>query len=147
MIAKNRYVALSEFRFRLQRFMRFSEMAARDAGITSLQYLLLLHLRGMAGREWATIGELADRLQASHQGAVALVKRCVAGGLVRKRRSANDARRVEIHLTARGRARVERIAALHVDELARLGDALRAPAIAAPRTSRASRHPRPNDHA
>jgi len=37
-IEKKRMEALSEFRFRLRSFLRFSEDAARDAGITVLQY-------------------------------------------------------------------------------------------------------------
>lgn len=122
MIAKKHYVALSDFRFRLAQFLRFSESAARDAGMTPLQYLLLLHLHGFAKRDWATVGELAERLNASHQATVAVVKRCELNGLIGKRRSPEDARCVEIHLTARARRLVERVAALHIDQLDRLGE-------------------------
>lgn len=88
MIGKQQYLALSEFRFRLAEFLHFSESAALAAGITPAQYLLLLHLRGFPGREWGTVGELAERLQASHQGTVALVQRYPErNGLVGKRRS------------------------------------------------------------
>jgi DNA-binding MarR family transcriptional regulator len=125
LISKKQYAALSEFRCRLARFQRFSQAAALESGISLLQYLLLLHLRGFRGREWATIGELADRLDASHQGTVALVKRCESNGFVKKRRSAIDARRVEIHLTARARKLVERIASRHLDELERLAQVFR----------------------
>lgn len=120
LINKKQYAALSEFRFRLARFQRFSRAAALESGISPLQYLLLLHLRGFHGREWATVGELADRLDASHQGTVALVQRCESNGFVTKRRSALDARKVEIHLTPRARKLVERIASRHLDELERL---------------------------
>lgn len=125
MISKKQYAALSEFRFRLTQFQRFSQAAALESGISPLQYLLLLHLRGFDGRDWATVGELAERLDASHQGTVALVKRCESNGLVTKRRSVVDGRRVEIHLTSRARKLVERIAIRHVDELERLADVLR----------------------
>ena len=125
MISKARYVALSDFRSRLSRFLRLSERSARDAGLQPTQYLLLLHLRGMPGRDWATIGELAERLDASHQGAVALVQRCVRNGLLVKRRSEEDARRVELRLTAKGRAAVERVASVNRNELARLLGVLR----------------------
>jgi DNA-binding MarR family transcriptional regulator len=125
LISKQQYAALSEFRFRLTRFLRFSQAAALDSGISPLQYLLLLHLRGFHGREWATVGELAARLGASHQGTVALVKRCESKGLARKRRSALDARRVEIHLTARARNLVERIASRHLDEIEQLAELFR----------------------
>jgi DNA-binding MarR family transcriptional regulator len=125
LISKKQYAALSEFRFRLTRFQRFSQAAARESGISPLQYLLLLHLRGFDRRDWATVGELAERLDASHQGTVALVKRCESNGLVTKRRSAVDGRRVEIHLTSRARKLVERIAFRHLDELDRLAEVLR----------------------
>lgn len=55
--AKGRLEALSEFRYRLRSFLRFSEDAARDAGITVLQYQLLLHTQGFAGREWASVSD------------------------------------------------------------------------------------------
>lgn len=125
MVSKRQYIALSEFRARLAQFLHFSERAAQGAGVPPMQYLLLLHLRGGAEREWATVGELAELLRISHQGAVALVQRCERAGLVRKRRSASDARRVEIHLTAAARRLVERIASKHVGELKRLGEAFR----------------------
>lgn len=124
-INKKQYAALSEFRFRLAQFQRFSQTAATKAGISSLQYLLLLHLLGFEGRDWATIGELADRLDASHQGTVALVKRCESNDLVVKRRSCVDARRVEIHLTQRGRNLAQRVASRHLDELDRLASVFR----------------------
>jgi DNA-binding MarR family transcriptional regulator len=125
LISKKHYAALSELRFRLARFQRFSRAAALESGISQLQYLLLLHLRGFEGRDWATVGELAERLDASHQGTVALVKRCESNGLVIKRRSTVDGRCVEIHLTSRARKLVERIAFRHLDELERLAEVLR----------------------
>ena len=117
MVSKKEYVALSDFRFRLARFLAFSENAAKDAGLTPVQYLLLLHIGGAPGRDWATVGELAERLQASPHGTAALVLRCEANGLVTKQRNAEDARLVEVHLTARGRKLLERVASQHKDEL------------------------------
>lgn len=52
-------------------FARFSEQVTRRHGITPLQYLLLLHIKGYPGREWATVQELAERLQSQHHGVVA----------------------------------------------------------------------------
>jgi DNA-binding MarR family transcriptional regulator len=125
MLPKQQYVALSNFRTELARFLRFSERASRAAGITPTQYLLLLHLRGFPGREWGTVGELAARLQASSHGTVALINRCRHAGLVDKRRSDGDARQVEVHLTARGRQLVERIALRHQEELQSLAEVFR----------------------
>jgi DNA-binding MarR family transcriptional regulator len=118
-LRKRDFDALSDFRYQLRRFLRFSETAVREAGITPLQYLLLLHIKGYPGREWATLGELAERLQAHHHGVVALVTRCEELGLVRRSASAEDRRRVEVHLTGKGDRCVHRLAALHRDELLR----------------------------
>lgn len=117
MLLKKDYVALSAFRYELARFLRFSEKASRSAGITAKQYLLLLHICATQGREWATVGELAVRLQSSAHGTVALTNRCVALKLVSKHRNVEDARRIEVHLTPRGQSLVERTATQHRDEL------------------------------
>jgi DNA-binding MarR family transcriptional regulator len=116
-LKKRDFEALSDFRYQLRRFLRFSEQAVRKEGITALQYLLLLHIKGYADREWATVGELAERLQSHHHGTVALVSRCAKLGLVARRASDEDRRRVEIHLTARGERCVDRLAHVHRAEL------------------------------
>jgi DNA-binding MarR family transcriptional regulator len=116
-LTKNDFEALSDFRYELRRFLRFSEEAVREEGVTSLQYLLLLHIKGYSGREWATVGELAEKLQSHHHGTVALVSRCEKLGLVRRQPSAEDRRRVEIHLTAKGQRCIERLARVHRAEL------------------------------
>ena len=75
-LTKTEFEALSEFRYQMRRFERFSEDVVQTEGITPLQYLLLLHIKGYPGRDWATVGELAERLQAKPHGVVALVTRC-----------------------------------------------------------------------
>lgn len=119
-MAKADYEKLADFRYRLRRFLRFSEDATRKRGVTVLQYLLMLQIRGFPGRDWATVGELAERLQAKHHGVVSLVSRCEALGLVARKPSSTDKRRVEVSLTARGAARLETLARLHRAELASL---------------------------
>ena len=101
-LEKKQYEALSEFRYQLRRFLHFSETAAKQEGLTPLQYLLLLHVRGFPGRDWATVGELAERLQLQHHGAVALLSRCEEAGLVVRKKSETDRRQVEVHLTRAG---------------------------------------------
>ena len=59
-LEKTDFAQLSEFRYQMPPFERFSENAARDAGLTPQQYLLLLHLMGYPEREWASVGELAE---------------------------------------------------------------------------------------
>ena len=116
-LSKTDFAALSEFRYQMRRFEHFSENAVQEAGITPLQYLLLLHIKGFPGREWATVGELAERLQAKPHGVVALVTRCEAGGLVERRANAHDRRRVEVHLLPAGEAILTRLAEIHRAEL------------------------------
>ena len=122
---KRRFEALSDFRYRLRSFLRFSEDAARDEGITVLQYQLLLHTQGFVGRNWASIGEIAERLQAQPHGVVALVSRCEGSGLVRRKTSVADRRVVEVHLTAAGRRKLARLAVQHAGHLSELADAVR----------------------
>jgi DNA-binding MarR family transcriptional regulator len=117
---KHDFETLSDFRHQLRRFQRWSEQLTRRAGITNLQYLLLLHVKGFPGREWATISELAERLQSQHHGVVALVSRCGKLGLVERRPGRMDGREVEIHLTPKGEKIVGRLARQHRDELMRI---------------------------
>ncbi len=122
---KQRFEALSDFRFRLRSFLRFSEDAARDEGVTVLQYQLMLHTQGFPDRQWATIGEIAERLQAQPHGVVALVSRCEQAGLVKRRTSTVDRRQVEVHLLPAGRKKLARLAIQHADQLMELAEAVR----------------------
>jgi DNA-binding MarR family transcriptional regulator len=128
-LSKTDFEQLSEFRYQMRRFERFSERAAQSEGITPLQYLLLLHVKGYPGREWATIGELAERLQAQHHGVVALVTRCEALELVKRKTSETDRRQVEVHLQKAGETVLSRLAAMHRAELKSLKGAFAVPQI------------------
>jgi DNA-binding MarR family transcriptional regulator len=128
-LSKADFEQLSEFRYQMRRFERFSEQAAQGEGITPLQYLLLLHIKGYPDRAWATIGELAERLQAQHHGVVALVSRCEALGLVERRVSEVDRRQVEVHLLKPGERVLARLAELHRAELRSLKGAFTIPQI------------------
>ena len=112
-MAKHDFEMLADFRYQIRKFLRFSEQVTRKAGITPLQYLMLLNIKGYPGREWATIGEIAERLQAQHHGVVALVSRCEKMGFVERRRSTEDRRRIEVRLLTKGEDYVERLANAH----------------------------------
>jgi DNA-binding MarR family transcriptional regulator len=128
-LTKTEFEALSEFRYQIRRFERFSEDIVQAEGITPLQYLLLLHVKGFPGRTFATVGELADRLQAKPHGVVALVSRCEENGLVERRPSETDRRQVEIHLLPAGERVLAHLAALHRTELQSLGSVFAVPHI------------------
>jgi DNA-binding MarR family transcriptional regulator len=128
-LSKVDFEQLSEFRYQMRRFERFSEQAAQSEGITPLQYLLLLHIKGYPERDWATVGELAERLQSQHHGVVALVSRCEALNLVRRQVSETDRRQVEVHLEKAGERVLARLAQLHRAELKSLEGAFQIPQI------------------
>jgi DNA-binding MarR family transcriptional regulator len=130
-LSKKNFEALSEFRYQLRRFLRFSEEASKNEGLTPLQYLLLLHVYGYPGRSWATVGELAERLQMQHHGVVALLTRCEEHGLVIRQRSTSDRRRVEIHLLPTGMQALNRLASQHKSELESLQHTFRVAQITA----------------
>jgi DNA-binding MarR family transcriptional regulator len=116
-LSKADFDTLSEFRYQMRRFERFSERAALNAGITPQQYLVLLHIKGFRGRSWALVGELAERLQLQPHGAVALVTRCEALELVQRRAHAGDRRQVEVHLQPAGEKMLQTLAVMHRAEL------------------------------
>ena len=116
-MSKADFETLAGFRYRLRRFLRFSEEVTQLNGVTPLQYLLMLQIKGFPGREWATVAELAERLQAKHHGVVSLVSRCEAAGWVQRTPSRNDKRCVEVHLTTEGEECLEQLARQHRDEL------------------------------
>lgn len=126
-LSKTDFHTLSEFRYQMRRFEHFSDTAVQAEGITPLQYLLLLHLRGYPERDWATVGELAERLQSKPHGAVALISRCESQALVERRPSTSDRRRVEVHLLERGQAILSRLAELHRKELLSLAGVFAVP--------------------
>lgn len=128
-LSKKEYETLSHFRYQLRCFLRFSEDVTSKNGVTHLQYLLLLHIKGFPGRDWATVGELADRLQAHHHGVVSLVSRCEKLGLVYRERGKTDRREVEVHLTPEGDKTIAKLAHLHHDELLKLQGIFQVPGV------------------
>ncbi len=127
---KQAFETLANFRYEIRKFLRFSENVTRKAGITPLQYLMLLNIKGYPGRDWATVGELAERLQAQHHGVVALVSRCEKQGFVERRRSTEDRRRIEVRLLPKGEDYVERLANAHRVQLIALNGRFSVPVAA-----------------
>lgn len=126
-LEKSDYVQLSNFRYQLRHFLRHSENICRINGLTPLQYQLLLHVMGAPGKDWLSIGELAERLQAHHHGVVALIDRCEKLGLVERRTMQDDRRKVAIHLLPKGLQLLNRLALQHQQERQTLQDAFALP--------------------
>jgi len=126
-LTKADFEALARFRFGIRRYLRFSEQAVRRHGLTPQQYQLLLALKGFPGREWASVSELADRLQLRHHSVGELVNRAQAQDLVTRASHPTDARVVRVEMTRHGETALARLSELHRDELRRMGTALAVP--------------------
>ncbi|MFD7660186.1 MarR family winged helix-turn-helix transcriptional regulator [Actinosynnema sp. NPDC059797] len=126
-LTKQDFEALARFRFGIRRYLRFSEETVRGHGLTPQQYQLLLALKGFPEREWATVRELAERLQLRHHSVVELVNRAQAQDLVRRAPDPSDARVVRVELTDHGQQVLTRLSTLHRDELRRMGSTLTLP--------------------
>ena len=118
------YQAIAEFRYQIRRFLRFSEDAARAAGLEPQQHQLLLGVKGMPGGRAARISDLAERLQIQHHSAVELVDRLAARGLVNRVLGEDDRREVYVRLTPRGETILKALTLHHKVELRRMAPAL-----------------------
>jgi DNA-binding MarR family transcriptional regulator len=118
------YHSLAEFRHLIRRFVRFSEQAARAAGLEPKQHQLLLALKGLPTDVRPRIAELAERLQIQHHSAVELVNRLESAGFVRRQRGAEDRREVLLHVTSHGERVLRQLSLEHREELRSQGPAL-----------------------
>jgi DNA-binding MarR family transcriptional regulator len=119
-LSKRHYETLAAWRLALRQFLRFSQEAARGAGIPPQQHQALLVIKGFPGRDFATVGEIAEWLHLKHHSAVGLVDRLTQRQLVERCAAAEDRRRVEVRLTARGEALIQKLSAAHLRELRQL---------------------------
>ena len=118
------YQALAEFRYHIRRFLRFSEHAARAAGLKPQQHQLLLALKGLPDGNRSTIGELAERLQIQHHSTVELVDRLVKRGLLLRKRGGADRREVMLQLTVKADKLLRELSLHHQEELRNTGPTL-----------------------
>ena len=123
-LTSEQYAALADFRFRLRRFLAFSEAAAARAGLPPQQHQALLTLAGNAGRAPATVGLIAEQLLIAPHSAAELVARMVEGGLLIKARASDDRRRSALSLTPRAEALLRTLTTAHLEELRGLAPAL-----------------------
>lgn len=119
------YAQLAAFRYTLRGFLRFSEAAAAEAGLTAQHYQAMLVLRGCPEDRRVTINDLAQQLLIKHNSAVGLVDRLAQEGFIVREPSSADRRKVELHLTSPGRQVLARLAAMHRGELQRIGPTLK----------------------
>lgn len=123
-LSKEDYELLARFRYTLRTFLGFSEGAALAHGVTPQQYQALLAVEGFPGRDWVSVGELAEQMRVAHHSAVGLVDRLEKLKLVRRTPSREDRRRVQVSLTPKGRSVLEKLYRVHRAELQAVGPRL-----------------------
>jgi DNA-binding MarR family transcriptional regulator len=109
----------------LRRFLHWSELQARDAGITPGQHQLLLAIKGHPDPKGPKVGEVAHYLVLRHHSAVGLIDRAVAAGLVTRTPDASSHGSVRLALTPAGMERLDRLSKTHLEELKHLAPAMR----------------------
>jgi DNA-binding MarR family transcriptional regulator len=119
------YRALARFRYALRVFLRFSEEAARSAGLTPNQHQLLLAVRGWDGDGPPSMSDLAERLQLAPHSTLELARRAEEAGLVELAVDDDDRRRQLVALTPAGRDTLAELTSLHRDELRRFRQEMR----------------------
>ena len=112
---------MAELRYQIRRYLRFSENAARQAGIEPQQHQLLLAVRGLPDNLKPTIGVLAERMQLQHHSTVELIDRLVDRGLLCRLRATDDRRQVLVKLTREGEEFLKTLSLHHLQELQSAG--------------------------
>jgi DNA-binding MarR family transcriptional regulator len=91
----------------------YSQKLRKTVGLTTPQ---LLVLRAVGPRHDVSLGRIADDLSLSQATLTSLVDRLEARGLVARRRSSEDKRRIHVELTKKGREVLDRAPHLLQDE-------------------------------
>jgi DNA-binding MarR family transcriptional regulator len=115
------FKAMAELRYQIRCFLRFSENAARQAGIEPQQHQLLLAVKGLPEGTTPTVGVLAERMQLQHHSTVELIDRLVERGFLLRLRATDDRRQVLVKLTRDGEEFLQTLALHHLQELQTVG--------------------------
>lgn len=118
------YRALADLRYRMRKFLAFSEQSARDVGIEPRQHQVLLALRGLPEGTEPTVAVLAERMSLRHHTVVELLDRLETAGLARRTRTPEDRRRARVTITPRGMDLLHKLSVAHRDELRTTAPAL-----------------------
>ncbi|HEY6414574.1 MAG TPA: MarR family transcriptional regulator [Edaphobacter sp.] len=108
---------LAEFRYRLRRFLSFSETASEALGISAQQYQVLQVVAAVPAGQGASISYIAERMVVRHNSAVELIDRTEKAGLVRRVSDENDHRRSLVEITGRGAELLSQLVAQHLVEV------------------------------
>lgn len=123
-LSQRQFAAIAAFRYELRRFLAFSEAAAAQMGLPAQQHQALLTIAGHTDAEPPSVGMLAEQLMVAPHTAAELVSRMIDAALLLKTPSSQDRRRMELALTPKAKALLDRLTAAHLDELKTLEPAL-----------------------
>jgi DNA-binding MarR family transcriptional regulator len=118
------YQQLLAFRNELREFLRWSERAADERGLTPSLHQLLLVVRGHPTSPGPTIGQAAEALHVRHHSAVELARRAETAGLIFRERDQLDHRRMHLELTEPGRRQLEVLTRAHLPRIQSLAEVL-----------------------
>lgn len=107
------YDGLAEFRLALRRFLSLSGAALAQADVTSQQYQAMLVIKTAPDGQ-IRMRELSELMLMRAHGAVQLVDRLSAAGLVERKPSKIDKRSILIQLTPQGRSVLQALARIHL---------------------------------
>jgi DNA-binding MarR family transcriptional regulator len=115
--APARLAELAEFRYRLRKFLSFSEVASEAVGISAQQYQLLQVVAAIPTGQESSISYVAERMVVRHNSAVELVDRAERSGLVRRVADESDHRRSLLEITERGGEVLAQLVEQHLEEI------------------------------
>ncbi len=113
----SKLIELAEFRYRLRRFLSFSEAASEAVGISAQQYQLLQVIAAVPVGQERSISYIAERMLLRHNSAVELVDRAQRLDLVRRVVDESDHRRALLEITERGAQLLSHLVAEHLKEM------------------------------
>jgi len=120
------YQVLAAFRQSLRKIQHETDANAKASQITPQQHQALLVVKaGYPGKSSVTVTELAESLLLKHHSAVELTGRLAKAGLIRRLRSGDDRRHVNITLTPAGEALLASLSTSNFTVLQRAAPALR----------------------
>lgn len=125
LLEPDQYQRIGAFRCSLRQFWSRADVEARKLGIPPQQHHVLLMVAGHREPEGITIGQLTDCLALKTHTVVELVARLDEAGLLQRRNSPIDRRRILISLTDDARDKLGRLSEAHAQELRDMGPFLR----------------------
>ncbi|TWC76388.1 DNA-binding MarR family transcriptional regulator [Rhizobium sp. SJZ105] len=110
------YDGLAGFRLAMRRFLSLSDAALAKADVTSQQYQAMLVIK-TAPEGKMRIRDFSELMLIQAHGAVQLVDRLAAAGLVERTPSQRDKRSILISLTPKGEQILRTLARIHLEGL------------------------------